>query len=114
MATPVHVRFGRDRFGHRAVLISFTARAPVTDARRAYSVIWREAGMAPGAYGGTGSNADVAAGQTLTFPLGGFGPRPRPGLLHGTVSLLVQTGAGGLEGPGSVRVPVGSFAIRVP
>jgi len=116
VATPIHVRFGRDRLGHPAVVISFKARVAVTDARSAYSVIWYEAGMRAGAYGGTGTHADVAVGQTLTFTLdgGGFTRGLSPGLLHGTVSLLQQTGAGGLEGPGSVRVPVGNFAIRVP
>ncbi len=115
VATPIHVRLGHDRFGRPAVVLSFKARVAVTDARSAYSVIWYEAGMRPGVYAGTGSNADVAAGQMLTFTLGGGFERGLPrGLLHGTVSLLQQTGAGGLEGPGSVRVTVGSFAIRVP
>ncbi len=118
LATPIHLHFGYQRLGPRrqqVVVLSFEARVAVTDARSAYSVIWREAGLPPKAYSGTGTNADVAAGQTLSFPLSGYvGQHLHPGLLHGTVSLLVQTGAGGLEGPGSARVPVGSFAIRVP
>jgi hypothetical protein len=113
--TPIHARLGRDRFGQVAVLLSFKARAAVSDARRAYSVRWVEAGMPPGVYAGTGTMANVAAGQTLTFTLsGGLARGLRPGLLRGSVSLLAQVGAGGLEGPGSARVPVGSFAIRVP
>ena len=116
LATPIHVRLGHDHFGHLAVVLSFKARVAVTDARGAYSVIWYEAGMKPGVYSGTGTDADVPAGRTLTFTLTGssFTRGLSPGLLHGTVSLLQDTGAGGLEGPGSVRVPVGSFAIRVP
>jgi hypothetical protein len=47
---------------------------------------------------------EVAADLTAT----------RAGILHGTVSLLQAVGAGGIEGPGSVSMPVGSFAVRVP
>jgi hypothetical protein len=116
LETPIHVRLGRDHLGHLDVVLSFKARVAVTGARSAYSVIWYDADMRPGAYGGTGTHADVAAGQTLTFTLdgGGFTRGSSPGLLHGTVSLQQQTGAGELEGPGSVKVPVGNFTIRVP
>jgi hypothetical protein len=116
LATPIRVRLGHDRLGHTAVVLSFKARVAVADARSAYSVIWYETGMKPGQYAGTGTDADVAAGQTLTFTLGAgsFTHGLPRGVLHGTVSLLQQTGAGGLEGPGSERVPVGGFAIHVP
>jgi len=114
VATSIHTHLTRARQGRYAITISFTARAGVTDARRLYSVRWREPGMAPGVYGGTGSNSNIAPGQTLTFTIGRFGPRIRAGVVHGTVSLLQALGAGGIEGPGSVNVLVGSFAVRVP
>ena len=38
----------------------------------------------------------------------------KAGIVHGTISLRQALGAGGIEGPGSVSVPVGSFAVRVP
>ena len=114
VATSIHTRLARRRQGRYAITISFTARAGVTDARRLYSVRWREPGMPSGAYGGTGSNSNIAPGQTLTFTIGRFGPRIRAGVVTGTVSLLQALGAGGIEGPGSVSVLVGSFAVRVP
>jgi len=112
-AAAIHVRLSHDRLGYPSVVLSFKAPMAVTDARSAYSVTWYEQGMRPGVYAGTGTNGDVAAGQTLTFSLGGRRGLAR-GLLHGSVTLLQQTGAGGLEGSGSVKVPVGSFAIHVP
>ena len=96
------------------IAISFTARLAVTDARRMYGMRWREPGMAPGAYGGEATNSNIAAGQTITKTIGEYGPRIRAGIVHGTVTLLQALGAGGIEGPGSVSVPVGSFAVRVP
>ena len=98
------------------MLVSFTARVPVNDSRRAYVLTWREPGMPPGVSAETGTRADVAAGQTLTFTISGNPSRGGllAGAIDGTVSLLAQTGAGGLEGPGSARVPAGSFTIRVP
>jgi hypothetical protein len=114
VATSIHTRLTRGRQGRHVLTISFTARAGVTDARRLYSVRWREPGMVPGVYGATGSNSNIAPGQTLTFTIGRFGPRIHAGVVAGTVSLLQALGAGGIEGPGSVSVPVGSFAVRVP
>jgi hypothetical protein len=71
--------------------------------------------MPPGAYSGEVTDANVAAGQTITKTIGEYGPRiTRAGILHGTVSLLQAVGAGGIEGPGSVSMPVGTFAVRVP
>ncbi len=125
VATPLHIHRGRGRLGESVFVISFTARLAVTDARRFYGVRWRAPGMPPGAYGGTSTSSDIPAGHTVTLEIpAGHPPRlrasgahrsqPRPGLIHGTVYLQQALGAGGLEGPGSVTVPVGSFAVRVP
>jgi hypothetical protein len=125
LSTPIHVRLKYGRWGEM-IAISFTARVAVTDARRVYSVRWRTPRMPRGAYGGTSTNTDIAAGHTVTMEIpasnpsslagrvGAHRPRPQTGLVHGTVSLQQALGPGGLEGPGSVTVPVGSFAIRVP
>jgi hypothetical protein len=114
VATPIHVRLTRGPRSHYVVAISFTARLPVTDARRTYQINWREPGMAPGAYGGETTNSNISAGQLIEKTIGGIGPRLRAGVVHGTVMLRQALGAGGIEGPGSVGVPVGSFAVRVP
>jgi hypothetical protein len=114
VATPIHAQLARGHHGHYVITISFTARVAVTDARRMYQLHWREPGMAPGAYGGEATDSNIPAGQTITKSIGDFGPRLRAGILRGTVTLRQALGAGGIEGPGSVSVPVGSFAVRVP
>ncbi len=115
VATPIHARLTRGALGRYVIAISFTARLAVTDARRTYEMRWREPGMAPGAYGIEGTNSNIAAGQTITKTIGEFGPRiVRAGIVHGTVTLLQALGAGGVEGPGSTSVQVGTFAVRVP
>lgn len=117
VAAPIHARLTRGPRGRYAITVSFTARLPVTDARRVYELRWRLPGMAPGAYGATATNSNVAAGQTIVKAIAGagvFDPRLRPGIVHGTVTLRQALGPGGIEGPGSVSVPVGSFTVRVP
>ena len=113
-STPIHARLSRGREGRRVIVVSFTARLAVTDARRIYSLLWREPGMPPGVHGGEATNSDIAAGQPITKTIGAVGSRLRPGIVRGTVSLQQALGAGGLEGPGSVTVPVGGFSVRVP
>jgi hypothetical protein len=114
VAAPIHVRLTRGRQGQTVIVLSFTARVAVIDARRSYSLRYREPGMPPGAYGGGATNTNIAAGQTITQTIGDFGQRIRPGVVQGSVSLLQALGPGGVEGPGSVTVPVGSFSVRVP
>jgi hypothetical protein len=114
LATPIHTRVSRGPHGRYVITISFIARAPVTDAGRAYNIKWREPGMAPGAYGGTSTNSNIVAGQTITRTVGEYGPRVRAGVVLGSVTLRQAGGPGGIEGPGSVAVPVGSFAVQVP
>jgi hypothetical protein len=113
-AAAVHARLGTDRFGQRTILLSFRVPLTIADGRRAYSIRWREPGMPAGVYGGTRIDRDLAAGTTVTEPIGGLGRHVGPGLVTGSVSLQEAIGAGGLEGPGAVSVPVGSFSIRVP
>jgi hypothetical protein len=114
VAAPIHTRLTRGRQGRYLITVSFTARLPVTDARRVYDVDWREPAMAPGAYGGESTNSNIAAGQTITRTIGEYGPSIRAGVVHGTVALRQALGAGEIEGPGSISVSVGSFAVRVP
>jgi hypothetical protein len=114
VATPIHARVAHPRHGRYVVTVSFTARLAVTDAHRVYDISWREPGMPPGAYGGEATNTNIAAGQTITRTIGEYGPRVRAGLVSGSVTLRQAPGPGGIEGPGSVSVPVGSFAVRVP
>ena len=114
VATPIHARLTRGRAGRTVIVVSFTARVAVSDARRAYTLRWREAQMAPGAYGGTPIDSDVKAGTIVTRTIGAYGRRLRGGVVHGSVALQQAVGAGGLEGPGGRSVPVGSFSIRVP
>jgi hypothetical protein len=113
VATPLHVKLIRPH-GRTAVQVSFTARLPVTDAHRLYVLRWTESSMPPGAYGGTGTNSNLPAGHKITLTIGDPFRPLRPGVIRGTVSLLQAVGAGGLEGPGSVRLAVGSFTVRVP
>jgi hypothetical protein len=113
VASPVHVRLVRARHGGgRALAVSFTARLPVVDTRRVYSIDWRVPGMPAKAHGGESTNGNIAAGQKITKLIEG-GPYPLHGLVHGKVVLQQALGAGEIEGPESVSVTVGSFAIRV-
>lgn len=114
VSSPIQTRLIHGRHGRLVLVISFTARLAVTDARRVYDLRYRESSMAPGAYGGEGTNSDIAAGRRITRRIGDYGPRLRPGLVRGSVYLREALGAGGIEGPGSVAVPVGSFSVRVP
>ncbi len=114
VATPIHTRVTRGREGRYILAISFTARLPVTDARRVYDVQWREPDMPAGVYGGVSTNSNIDAGQTITRTIGEYGPTLRAGVVHGSVTLRQAGGPGGIEGPGSVAVPVGIFAVRVP
>ncbi len=113
-AARVHARLGRDRFGRRAILISFRAPLAISDARRTYLIEWRGPGMPAGIHSFASVDEDVRAGATVTRSFGATAGRPRRGVITGRVVLQQAIGAGGLEGPGSVSVPVGSFSLRVP
>lgn len=111
VAAPVRVWLARED-GLRVLRVSFTARLAVTDARRIYTIRWRAPGTPPGGYAGTSTEGDLRAGSRVTRTLIRRGLRP--GLVTGSVILQQAIGPGGLEGPGSVQVKVGSFAFRVP
>jgi hypothetical protein len=114
IATPIHTHLSRGRQGRYVIAVSFNARLAVSDARRIYSLRWREPSMPPKVYAGTATDTNIAAGETVTKTIGEYGPVLKPGVLHGVVSLQQAVGAGGIEGPGSVSVTVGNFAVRVP
>jgi hypothetical protein len=114
-AATIHTRVIPSRHGRHTVLLSFRVPLAITDARRAYSITWHGPWMPAGAYGGARPiDGDIRAGTTVTRTIGEGGPSLRTGVIHGTVVLQQAIGAGGLEGPGAVSVPVGSFSVRVP
>jgi hypothetical protein len=98
------------------VVIGFTSRVAVTNARRTYTTKWRTPGMPPGAYGGGPlMPSSPGSGQTVTTRIGQGGPVLRAGLVSGEVVLQQATGPGGIEeGPGTVEVVVGHFSVRIP
>ncbi len=49
---PLHTRLVRNRRGGYEIVISFTSRVAITNARSQYITRWREPRMYPGAYGG--------------------------------------------------------------
>ncbi len=110
----VHASVRRGRGGRPVLTIRFRVPLAITDARRIYTISWHETGMPPGVRTFEEVGEDVAAGATVTRTGGELGPRLRPGVIHGTVTLQQAIGGGGTEGPGSVSVPVGSFTARVP
>ncbi len=117
--TPVHawVRRARDRVGHGssyALFVSFLVPLSISNARRLYTITWIEHGMFPGAAASTWVEDPVKAGDVVTKEISPIGRHLRPGPIHGYVVLHQALGAGGLEGPGSVALRVGSFAARVP
>jgi hypothetical protein len=113
-AATIHTRLIPNGDGRSRILLSFRVPLAITDARRAYSISWRGPWMPAGAYGGARPiEGDTRAGATVTRTIGEGGPSLRAGVIRGTVVLQQAIGAGGLEGPGAVSVPVGSFSVRV-
>ena len=111
VATAIDARLRPGRRDRHHIVISFRAPAAITNARRAYAIRWREARMAPGAYSGVSVTEHLSAGTVVART---FEVSPRPGMISGTVVLQQAIGAGGLEGPGAVSVPVGHFSLRGP
>jgi hypothetical protein len=99
-----------------AILLSFTSRVAVTNARTTYEVRWREPRMPPGVYGGGPLMPPTpAVGQKVSASLGELGPELRAGTVTGEVILQDATGPDGIEeGPGTVTRVVGRFSVRVP
>jgi hypothetical protein len=113
VASPVQVRPTHGFHGAPALAVTFTARLPVTDVRRVYTVSWHSPTMPANVNGATSTRTDIAAGQTVTVKIEG-GPYALRGPITGKVLLQQALGAGEIEGPESVSVPVGSFAVRLP
>ncbi len=114
--SPVHARLVRNRRGGYEVVLSFTSRVSIADARTTYRASWRESGMAPGiSAGGPLTPSSPAAGQTVGTRIGAPGRGLRAGVVSGQVVFMDATGPGNIEeGPGTVQRVVGSFSVRVP
>jgi hypothetical protein len=112
-ASAIHAVVRRDHRGRAVLEVRFRVPLAIHGARRAYSIRWREQQMYPGAYDGWEIDHDIAAGTEVSFTSGEQGRPLRAGEITGSVVLQQAIGAGGLEGPGSVSVPVGHFSLRI-
>jgi hypothetical protein len=114
--SPLHARLVRTRRGGYEIALSFVSRVAIAGARSKYTSRYREPGMAPGAYGGGPlTPASPAAGQVVHARIGAPGRGLRAGLTSGEIVFEDATGPGNLEeGPGTVELVVGHFAVRVP
>jgi len=128
--TPLHTRLVRiparryrtpegksgTRPSRYAILLNFTSRVAITNARSTYTVRWREPGMPPGVYGGGPPTPPTpTVGQKVSASIGDLGPELRAGTVTGEVLFQDATGPGGIEdGPGTVTHVVGRFSVRVP
>ena len=113
-AAPVRAAVRPGRGGRLELLVRFRVPLAVSDGRRAYTIEWHEPGMPARIHSFAFVNEDLRAGATVKRSFGAFGPRLRRGAVTGRVVLQQAIGAGGLEGPGAVSMPVGSFSVRVP
>jgi hypothetical protein len=83
VAAPLAVKLVRTRQGGYEVRLAFKSRVALTNAESAYNFIWYVPGTPGENHGSYQTEADIAAGQTVsntTCPL-------PPGVIHGTVSL---------------------------
>ena len=119
VATPLRVRIVpgplvAGRHHGKQISVSFISRVSLTTDRGEFSMRVIEPNQPPGVYsGGPPVNRDIRAGQrvtlTLPFPRG----KPARGIYRGWVTLVYATGPALLEGPGTVYVPVGKFALHM-
>lgn len=131
VATPIEARLIRGRQGRAEISISFKSRVAITNLRGQYQLEWHNPRMPPkvdgfttigGAamiqagdfVGAASTGADIAAGQTVTATIGGFGPALTQGVTRGHITLRYSTGPS-LDGylP-TAKIPVGSFAVKIP
>ena len=99
VASPIHARLTRGRASRTVIVVSFTARVAVSDARRAYTLRWREAQMPPGAYGGAPIDYDIKAGTIVTRTIGAYGRRLRAGLSVAASRCSRQSARAAWKGP---------------
>jgi hypothetical protein len=81
--TPLQVKPIRTHNGQYELRLAFKSRVALTNAESGYNFIWYVPGALHENHGGYRTEADIAAGQTIsttTCPL-------PPGVIHGTVSL---------------------------
>jgi hypothetical protein len=115
VATPLRVQLVRSHRGSYEIVVSFRSRVAVTNARSSYTLQWHESEMPPQVNGYSPTHAPLAVGQTVTRRIGWIGPTLRPGVTTGMVVFKDATGPGQLEeGPGTIELVVGRFAVRVP
>jgi hypothetical protein len=119
LATPLHARAQRNDRGETEIVVSFVSPVSITEYRSEYSLKLDESelhGRATAPRYRADSNADVAAGQTVTIRIHRHGLRGSlpAGVYRGAVTLISATGPALYEGPGTVYLPVGSFSVRVP
>jgi hypothetical protein len=130
LATPIHATLIRDTEGLPAIRVRFNSRVAISSLRGEYQLDWHEPGMAPEDYaagpidegasvGYSGlipQGKNIAAGQTLTKMLdqNRLGPRLAPGVITGSVILDYATGPLIQAEEDTVKIPVGTFQIKVP
>jgi hypothetical protein len=118
LATPIHARVVRNAHGLREILVSFVSRVPVTEYRSSYSLKLAESELHGRASAQSRSDtaAEIVPGRTVTMHIVGrrLGEDVPAGLYRGSVTFISATGPALFEGPGTVYLHVGSFAVRVP
>ena len=128
---PIEAKLIRGRQGRQEINISFKSRVAITSLRGQYQLEWHNPRMPPKVngyttIGGAGmieagefigaasAGADIAAGQTVTATVGGFGPALTQGVTRGTITLRFSIGPS-LDGSlPTAQIPVGSFAVKIP
>jgi len=131
IVTPIESKLTRGPGGRRQIDLSFKSRVAITSLRGQYELEWHSPRMPSkvdgyqmvgGAEmirsgdfaGAAGFGADIAAGQTVTATVGQFGPALPRGVTRGTITLIYSTGPS-LDGSlPTAKIPVGSFAVKVP
>jgi hypothetical protein len=130
LTTPIHVMLIRDAEGRRAIRLRFTSRVAISSLRGRYQLQWREPGKAratlstqtidegasPSYDGLIPQGRNIAAGQTLTATIdqSPFGPHLARGITRGSVALVYATGTLMEAEEDVIKIPVGSFTIKVP
>ncbi len=114
VAAPLRVKVRRVRGGEQ-LIVSFRSPIAISSDRANYMLAYHEPRMPPQVNGyAPVSHADVRAGQLITVRIGGRGGPHVHGLVRGSVVLNYANGPSLYEGPGTLKLTVGSFTARVP